>query len=78
MRVKPGAIRDAVLLIGGLALLGYETVIAAEPRIAILTIAAAMIGLPATVLADRKLISRNTTPSESDPSPGPPSGRPPR
>lgn len=47
-------VRDAALLVGGLALLAHETVLAPEPRIALITIAAGMIGLPATFLADRR------------------------
>lgn len=53
-RLKFGPIRDAVLLLGGLAVLAHEMVVVAEPRIALLTLAAGMIGLPATFLADRK------------------------
>lgn len=46
-------IRDAALLLGGLTLLGYETVIVPEPRWVIIGVAVAMLGLPASLIADR-------------------------
>lgn len=48
-------VRDVVLLLGGLAILAHEVFAAGGPRTELLTIAAGMIGLPATFLADRKL-----------------------
>ena len=61
-------IRDVVLLIAGLALLAHETIVAPEPRIALLTLAAAMLGLPATLRLDRARSSSTTPPSTSPPS----------
>jgi hypothetical protein len=70
-KLKFASVRDIVLLILGLALLGHETVIASEPRVALLTIAAAMIGLPATLLADRRFTSSSPAPIEPPTDPGP-------
>lgn len=67
MRLKFGPLRDAILLIAGLALLTYETLGQAEPRVVLITIAAAMIGLPATFFADRKFV----TTTSPDPTPPP-------
>ncbi len=61
--------RDIVLLLAGLALLGHETLLVAEPRYLLIAIAAAMIGLPATFLADRRFTSSPPTPTPADPSP---------
>lgn len=53
MRMPTGAaIRDAILLVAGLALLGHETLVAVEPRIVLVTIAAAMLGLPIPLRID--------------------------
>ncbi len=45
--------RDIALVVGGLLLLGYETVVVESPRALIVTVAVAMLGLPGTFLADR-------------------------
>ncbi len=63
-KLKFSTVRDIVLLILGLALLGHETVIATEPRTALIAIAAAMIGLPATLLADRRFTGSSPPPPE--------------
>lgn len=63
-RLKFGPLRDVVLLLGGLAILGHEMVIVVEPRIALLTLAAGMIGLPATFFADRKFQLPGIPPAE--------------
>lgn len=63
--LKFGPIRDAVLFVSGLTLLGYETLGVAEPRIVLITIAAAMIGLPATFLADRRFVGSPPEPPTS-------------
>ncbi len=69
MRVlKFGPVRDVVLLISGLTMLGYETLAPTEPRIVLITVAAAMIGLPATFLADRRFVG------SPPPDPPPPTG----
>lgn len=65
MRLKFPAVRDVVLLITGLLLLGHETLVVAEPRYLLIGIAAAMIGLPATFLADRRFVT--SAPSTPDP-----------
>jgi hypothetical protein len=72
--LKFGPARDVVLLVCGLSLLGYETLGVAEPRIVLITIAAAMIGLPATFLADRRFTGEppTSTPSLPPPTPAPP------
>lgn len=41
------AIRDVLLFIAGLALAGYEVVLAPTLRVEVLVLAAAMLGLPA-------------------------------
>lgn len=71
MTWKFGPVRDIVLLISGLALLGHETLLVPEPRGLLITVAAAMIGLPATFFADRKFVG--SSPS----SPTPPEQQPP-
>jgi hypothetical protein len=73
MRLKFGPVRDVVLLLCGLGILGHEMVVVAEPRIALLTLAAGMIGLPATFLADRKFTLPGGTPPPTDPAAAPPS-----
>ncbi len=57
-------IQGAIMFFGGLSLLFYETVVSAEPRLIIITVAGGMIGLPATIIADRTLVRR----SKDDPS----------
>jgi hypothetical protein len=57
------AIRDAVLLLDGLALLVHETVLVPEPRLPLLAIAAASIGLPPSLLADRLLRTGGSSPA---------------
>jgi hypothetical protein len=68
VKIKFGPIRDVVLLIGGLGLLANEALIVTEPRALIITVAVAMIGLPATLLADRKFVG--SSPS-AEPTTGP-------
>lgn len=65
------AVRDVVLLLAGLALLGHETLVVAEPRYLLIGIAAAMIGLPATFLADRKFVTSTPSPPPVEPPPPP-------
>jgi hypothetical protein len=62
------AFRDTVLLVGGLALLAHETLIVPEPRVVLLTIAAAMIGLPATLRLDQAVRSLSGQPDKATPS----------
>ena len=68
LRVKFAQVRDAALLIGGLTLLGYETLGVPEPRIALVTLAAVMMGLPATFIADRWFVG-GALPPASPPDP---------
>ncbi len=70
-------VRDVLLLLAGLALLGHETLVAAEPRWALIGIAAGMIGLPATFLADRRFVSSTPTEPLPEPTPDPAPGSPP-
>ncbi len=49
-------IQGAIMFFGGLSLLFYETVVSPEPRLIIITIAGGMIGLPATIIADRTMV----------------------
>lgn len=72
MRLKFGPIRDVILLITGLGILGHETLAVAEPRYLLIMVAGAMIGLPATFFADRKFVGSNS--SDSKPPPELPSG----
>lgn len=86
LRLKPPtfpAARDMVLLVLGLVLLGHETLAVPEPRVVLITVAVGMIGLPATLLADRRFVSSSPSPSESSPpepppgpAPGPPTSAP--
>lgn len=69
-RLKFQPVRDVVLLVAGLLLLGHETLLVAEPRYLLIGIAAAMIGLPATFLADRKFVT--SAPSQTPPAEPPP------
>jgi hypothetical protein len=48
--------RDSLLLLAGIAIAAHETMIAAEPRVALLALACGMMGLPAALLADRRLV----------------------
>lgn len=66
-KLRFGAVRDVALFVGGLCLLAYETLGVPEPRAVLIAVAAGMIGLPATLLADRRFVS---TPPEPSP-PGP-------
>lgn len=76
-RPKFPAIRDVILLIAGLALLGHETLVVTEPRYLLIGIAAAMIGLPATLLADRQFVtSGSSTPADPPPAEPPPADPP--
>lgn len=77
-RLKFAGVRDVILLIGGLALLGHETLVVAEPRYLLIGVAAAMIGLPATFLADRRFVtSAPSDPTSPAPTPLPPGDAPP-
>lgn len=60
--------RDSVLLLAGIAVTVHETLFAAEPRWALLAVACGMMGLPAALLADRRLVSAVPLPSPSSPS----------
>ena len=74
-RLKFAQIRDVLLLAGGLSLLGYETLGAAEPRWILVTIAAAMMGLPGALVADRLLVDRSPQ-QQPGPDPAPPESAP--
>lgn len=60
-------IRDAILLLSGLGLLAYETMVSPEPRLAIIGVAAAMLGLPGTLITDR-LFHQAREPQPKEPS----------
>lgn len=66
LKLKFSQIRDGLLLAGGLLLLGHETLVASEPRLILITISAGMIGLPATMVADRKLVSTSSKAEAKD------------
>lgn len=51
-------VRDVILFLSGLALLGWETFGTPEPRLAIIGVAAAMLGLPGTLITDRLFSGR--------------------
>lgn len=59
-------IRDSGTFLGGLVLLGYEVIGVPEPRAIIIGVAVAMLGLPASLFADRTL-TRNGKPKDSPP-----------
>jgi hypothetical protein len=72
-RPTPAAARDFVLFLAGLVLLAYETVAVPEPRWLLITIAAAMMGLPGALVADRLFLGRAPHPSPEAPAePTPP------
>ncbi|GEL17701.1 hypothetical protein [Pseudonocardia asaccharolytica] len=68
MRVRYGRLHATLLVLGGMALAGYEAVAVPEPRMAILGLAAAMMGLPGAVLGDR-LMARILGGQKPEPSP---------
>lgn len=47
-------IRDVILFLSGLAGVAYETLTRDQPRIELLVVFIAMMGLPVTLLGDRK------------------------
>lgn len=60
--------RDLALVLGGLLLLAYETVVVESPRVLLVTVAVAMLGLPATLLVDRSFPTRKP-PADKEPKP---------
>lgn len=62
MRARWQLGRDSLLLLSGIAIAAHETVVAPEPRIALLTLACGMMGLPAALIADRKLVRSASPP----------------
>lgn len=79
-RPKFPAVRDVTLLVSGLALLGHETLVVAEPRYLLIGLAAGMIGLPATLTADRRFVTSGSStlpvePPPVEPEPDPEPGR---
>lgn len=66
-RMSWSNLRDIGLFLGGLAILGYEMVIVPEPREALLLVAVAMLGLPATIYADAVTKRPRKDPPKSDP-----------
>lgn len=66
MRLRFGPVRDVVLLVSGLALMFNEAVLQPEPRLIIMAAAGGMIGLPATLFADRRFAPQ--VPPKPDPS----------
>jgi len=78
-RLKAAGVRDFTLFVSGLTLIGYETLAPPEPRWLLITIAAAMMGLPATFVADRWLVDRTPPPQPEAPAdPAPSDGGPAR
>jgi len=71
MRVSAKGLRDLFLFLGGAALMTYEVLGVPEPRIAVLGIAAAMLGLPGSLGMDR-LLSRSVEPPSPPPAATPP------
>jgi hypothetical protein len=69
-RLLPG-LRDLALLLGGLALLWHETVVATDPRLPLLAVAIGMLGLPGSLLVDRRFVR------SLNPPPAPPQTRDP-
>jgi hypothetical protein len=55
--------RDSLLLLAGIAIAAHETLIALEPRVSLLALACGMVGLPAALLADRRLVQAAPPPS---------------
>lgn len=56
--------RDVVTFLGGLTLLGFEVLTMPDPRLEILGIAAAMMGLPGTLGLDR-ILNRGESPADT-------------
>jgi hypothetical protein len=68
-------LRDLALLLGGLALLWHETVAVPDPRPLLLAVAIGMLGLPASLLVDRRFVRSLRTLDQSPVAPiepGPP------
>jgi hypothetical protein len=63
-------VRDSLLLLAGIAIAAHETLIAVEPRVTLLTLACGMMGLPAALLADRRLVQAVPPPPPSPPTDG--------
>lgn len=68
-------VRDGVLLVAGLALLWWEVMVLPEPRPLIVTLAAGMIGLPATLITGRTLLGGPAPPPRTPPSDTPEAAR---
>lgn len=66
MRFSAKTVRDAVMFLGGAALMTHEVIGVPEPRLAILGVAAAMLGLPGSLGMDR-LLNRGAEPSSPPP-----------
>lgn len=61
MRPSGKTLRDLVLFLGGAVVMAHEVVGVPEPRLAVLAVAAAMLGLPGSLGMDR-LLSRDPPP----------------
>lgn len=61
--------RDSLLLLGGIAIAAHETLVAVEPRISLLAMACGMMGLPAALLADRRLVQQPPSPPSDSATP---------
>lgn len=55
MRLSAKTLRDAALFLGGAAVMTHEVIGVPEPRLAVLGVAAAMLGLPGSLGMDRLL-----------------------
>lgn len=66
MKARFQLVRDSALLVAGIAITVHETLLAVEPRWALLAVACGMMGLPAALVADRRLLQTPLPPSHSD------------
>lgn len=67
MKARWQLARDSLLLLAGIAIAAHETLIAAEPRVTLLALACGMMGLPAALLADRRLVQQTGPPLPPSP-----------
>lgn len=67
MKARWQITRDLLLLLAGIGIAVHET-LEAEPRITLLALACGMMGLPAALLADRRLVQAVPSPPPSPPS----------
>ncbi len=67
VRLDFKTVRDGVLLVAGLGVLLHEMALVGEPRTALLWLAGAMIGLPASLITERTFPFLGARPPSQEP-----------